>query len=163
MRKKKIYLDTTVISHLRHDDRPEWMADTLELWDILKTGKYDVCISDVVTGELAKCKEPKRTELFALLGEIQYNEIRAGDNEEIAALAIEIREQGLLPPKSVNDRLHIAAAMYTGCNVIVSWNFNHMVNVTTIDGVRVVAALNNLNPVDIFSPTMLLERSDSDE
>ena len=41
MRKKKIYLDTTVISHLRHDDRPDWMADTLELWDILKTGKTE--------------------------------------------------------------------------------------------------------------------------
>jgi len=138
------------------------MTDTLELWEILKTGKYDVCISDIVTGELGKCEEPKRTELFALLNEIKYNEIKAGEEEEITALAIEIQKQGLLPPKSVNDRLHIAAAMYTGCNIIVSWNFNHMVNATTIDGVRVVAALNNLSPVDIFSPTMLLERSDLD-
>jgi len=135
------------------------MADTLEFWDILKTGKYNIYISDIVTGELGKCKEPKRRELFQLLSEIQYNEIKAGYDEEITALAIEIGKQGLLPPKSINDRLHIAAAMQTGCNIIVSWNFNHMVNVTTIDRVRVIAALNNLRPVDIFSPTMLLERS----
>ena len=160
MRRKKIYLDTTVVSHLRHDDRPDWMADTLELWEILKMGKYDVYISDIVSGELGNCAEPKRTELFALLGEIPYNEIMTGNDEEITALAITIQKQGLLPPKSVNDRLHIAAAMYAGCNILLSWNFNHLVNVTTIDGVRVIAALNNLNPVDIFSPTMLLERSD---
>lgn len=160
MRKKKLYLDTSVISHLSHEDKPDWMTDTLEFWDILKTGKYDVFISDVVTGELAKCSEPKRTELFTFLSEVQYSEIRVSDNEEITNLAIEIGKQGLLPPKSVNDRLHIATAMFTGCNIIVSWNFNHMVNVTTIDGVRIIAALNNLNPVDIFSPTMLLERGD---
>jgi len=159
MRKKKIYLDTSVVSHLRQEDRPDWMADTLELWEILKTGKYEVYISDVVTGELSKCKEPKRTELFAFLSKINHSEIVVGDNEEITELAIEIQKQGLLPPKSVNDRLHIAAAMYTGCNIIVSWNFNHLVNISTIDGVRVIAALNNLNPIDIFSPTMLLERS----
>jgi len=138
------------------------MSDTLEFWGILKTGKYDVFISDVVTGELAKCSEPKRTELFELLNEVQYNEIQVSDNEEITTLAIEIGKQGMLPPKSINDRLHIAAAMYTGCNIIVSWNFNHMVNITTIDGVRIIAALNNLNPLDIFSPTMLLERGDLD-
>ncbi|MCL2856222.1 MAG: PIN domain-containing protein [Oscillospiraceae bacterium] len=160
MRKKKIYLDTTVISHLHHEDRPDWMADTLELWEILKVGKYDVYISDVVAGELANCAEPKRTKMFAHLEEIQYNEIMTGDNEEITHLAIAIKQQGLLPPRSVNDRLHIATAMYAGCNILLSWNFNHLVNVATIDGARVIAALNNLNPVDIFSPTMLLERSD---
>jgi hypothetical protein len=68
-----------------------------------------------------------------------------------------------LPPKSVNDRLHIAAAMTEGCHIIVSWNFKHLVNIRTIDGIRVIAALNNYNPVDICSSTMLLERSDSDE
>ena len=162
MRKKKIYLDTSVVSHLRQHDRPDWMADTLDFWEVLKTDIYDVYISDVVTGELGNCQEPKRTELFTLLNEIRYNEILVGDDEEIADLAIEIQNQNILPPKSVNDRLHIAAAMYAGCNIIVSWNFDHLVNAETIDGVRVIAAINNLNPVDIFSPNMLLERGNQD-
>jgi len=163
MRKKKLYLDTSTVSHLRQTDRPDWMADTLEFWEVLKLGKYDVYISDVVTGELGNCKEPKRTELFTLLNEIRYTEIKIGDDEEIVNLAIEIQNQGLLPPKSVNDRLHIAAAMHIGCNAIISWNFDHLVNAKTIDGVRVIAAINNLNPIDIFSPNMLLERNDQDE
>jgi len=32
MRKKKLYLDTSTVSHLRQTDRPDWMADTLEFW-----------------------------------------------------------------------------------------------------------------------------------
>ena len=57
------------------------------------------------------------------------------------------------------DRLHIASAIYSGCNIIVSWNFEHMVNVKTIDGVRMVCLAHNTPPVDIYTPTVLLERS----
>jgi len=40
MKKLKIYLDTSVISHLQHEDVPEKMKDTLLFWEELKTGKY---------------------------------------------------------------------------------------------------------------------------
>jgi len=162
MRKKKIYLDTSVISYLRQEDAPSEMQTTLEFWEILKSGKYSIYISEVTTGELTQCPEPKRTELFTLLEELTYTEIKISDEEEIAALSIEIQNQGIISPKNTNDRLHIAAAMFSGCNVIVSWNFKHLVNIKTIDGVRVIAALNNLNPIDIYSPNMLIERSDFD-
>lgn len=163
MRKKKIYLDTSVISYLRQEDAQAQMAETLEFWEILKTGKYDVFISEVVVDELSKCAEPKRTELFAFLGEIDYNDIRVEGNAELTSLAGEIKKLNILPPKSENDRRHIAAAIMSECNIIVSWNFNHMVNVKTIDGVRVVCVANNIRPVDIYTPSVLLERSVSDE
>ena len=160
MPKKKIYLDTTVISHLRHEDRPDWMADTLELWEILKRGEYDVHISDVVMIELMRCPEPKQTELLAFLDEIQYTEIAVESNEKILAIADQIKKLTVIPPKSENDRRHIAAALYSGCNIIVSWNFNHFVTQKTIDGVRQICFSNHISPiVDIYSPTILLERS----
>ena len=163
MRKKKIYLDTTVISHLRHEDRPDWMADTLELWDILKTGKYDVYISDIVMIELMRCPEPKLSEVLALLEEIQYTEIEAEGNPEILALAAEVEKLNLIPPKSENDRRHIAAALYSGCNIILSWNFQHFVTEKTIDGVRQICLENYISPVvDIYPPTILLGRSGQD-
>ena len=160
MRRKKIYLDTTVISHLLHDDVPDRMADTLEFWDILKTGKYEVYISDVVIAELMRCPEPKLSELLALLDEIQYTEIKVESNTEILALAAEVKKLNLIPPKSENDRRHIAAALYSGCNIIVSWNFNHFVTEKTIDGVRQICLENHISPVvDIYAPTILLGRS----
>ncbi len=163
MRKKRIYLDTSVISYLRQEDAPNEMRDTQELWELLKAGKYDVYISSVVIDELSACDEPKRTELLELLSEIEYTNIIIEDNDEIADLTIEIEKKKILPKKSANDRAHISSAVLSGCNAIISWNFKHMVNVKTIDGVRVVCVMNNLPQVDIYSPTMLLERSDSDE
>ncbi|MCL2035434.1 MAG: PIN domain-containing protein [Oscillospiraceae bacterium] len=163
MRKKKIYLDTSVVSYLLQEDSPKEMAETIEFWEILKIGKYDVYISDVVVDELEKCAEPKRTELFTLLSEISYTNTAIEGNTEIKALEAEINRLGILPPRSDNDRLHIAAAVYRECNIIVSWNFKHMVNVKTIDGVRIVCVANNISPIDIYTPAVLLERSILDE
>jgi len=42
--KVKIYLDTSVISHLQATDTPEKMADTLLLWEDIKAGIYEVVI-----------------------------------------------------------------------------------------------------------------------
>jgi hypothetical protein len=36
MRKLKVYLDTSVISHLLQKDVPEKMADTRQLWEMFK-------------------------------------------------------------------------------------------------------------------------------
>lgn len=36
MRKLKVYLDTSVISHLLQEDVPEKMADTRQLWEMFK-------------------------------------------------------------------------------------------------------------------------------
>ena len=65
MRKKKIYLDTSVVSYLRQEDAPEKMKQTQEFWEILKSGKYDVFVSNATVIELSNCAEPKRRELLA--------------------------------------------------------------------------------------------------
>ena len=41
-RKLKVYLDTSVISHLIQDDVPEKIADTRKLWEMFKNGIYDI-------------------------------------------------------------------------------------------------------------------------
>ncbi len=76
MKKLKIYLDTSVISHLQADDVPEKMAITHKFWNDVKSEDYDVYISEVM--------------------------------------------EAVLPPKCVDDSLHVAAATVIGCNAIVS-------------------------------------------
>jgi predicted nucleic acid-binding protein len=48
MRKFKVYLDTSALSYLSQDDAPEKMRDTLEFWDDVKSGVYDIVISAAV-------------------------------------------------------------------------------------------------------------------
>jgi predicted nucleic acid-binding protein len=69
LKKQKIYLDTSVVSHLESPDRPDWMADTLKLWELIKKGVYEVYISNTTIAEINDCNEPKRS--FMLAGRIE--------------------------------------------------------------------------------------------
>jgi len=156
----KIYLDTSVIGYLRAVDLPERMRDTLEFWEVLKTGKYEVYISDVVIIELSRCPEPKKSELLAYLDIIQYTEIKSFNNPDIMHITEEIKAINIIPVKYEDDHAHIAVAIYTGCSILVSWNFKHMVNVKTRNGVRRICRINNTTPVEIYTPTIFLERKE---
>ena len=61
MRKLKVYLDTSVVSHLLQEDVLEKMSDTRQLWEMFKAGKNDVYLSTVTLEEVADCPEPKRS------------------------------------------------------------------------------------------------------
>ena len=158
MKKLKLYLDTSVISHLDASDTPEKMQDTLKLWEEIKSGLYDIVISDVVMEEIARCAEPKRGNLLNSLAEI--NCFRATITDEIRAIAEQIVSLGILNEKSRDDCLHIGTAIVNQCNYIVSWNFKHMVNIKTINGVRAITSLGGYNSIDIIQPTMLVEKGD---
>ena len=72
-------------------------------------------------------------------------------------LAREIISQGILPLQSIADSYHIATAIINECDIIVSWNFKHIVNVKTINGVRTITDLNKHKPINILNPLTLLE------
>ena len=154
MRKLKIYLDTSVISYLDQPDSQEKMEQTRKLWKILQIGKYDVVISDLVLIEINECKEPKRSILKEYLAQINYK--RVNITEETEEIANEIIKEGILNPKSFDDCLHIASAIISDCNIIISWNFKHMVNVDTINGVRKITFAKRYNNIDIYAPYVLL-------
>jgi hypothetical protein len=50
MKKLKIYLDTSVISHLQAEDAPEKVSITLGLWTQIQKGFYQAIISGLVLG-----------------------------------------------------------------------------------------------------------------
>ena len=154
MRKLKIYLDRSVISYLDQSDSQEKMEQTRKLWKILQIGKYDVVISDLVLIEINECKEPKRSILKEYLAQINYK--RVNITEETEEIANEIIKEGILNPKSFDDCLHIASAIISDCNIIISWNFKHMVNVDTINGVRKITFAKRYNNIDIYAPYVLL-------
>lgn len=158
MRKLRVYLDTSVISHLEQEDVPEKMEQTRKVWEILQTGKYEVVISDLVLAEINECKEPKKTLLKEYLAQINYERVEI--TEESEEIANEIINQGILNPKSFDDCLHIASAILNDCNIIVSWNFKHMVNVDTINGVRRITFAKRYNNIDIYAPYVLLSEKD---
>ena len=67
---------------------------------------------------------------------------------------------GILTKKSYDDCQHIAAAILAGCDIIISWNFKHIVNVKTVRGVKVITTLEGYKDLMIYPPSVLLESED---
>lgn len=155
MRKLKIYLDTSVISHLMQEDVPEKMSDTLQLWELFRKGIYNIYLSTVTLEEISACPEPKRSRLREYMGQISFTTLDiSGEALEIAQKIIDM---GILTPKSYDDCQHIGAAVVNECDCIISWNFKHIVNIKTIHGIRAITNLEGYKTIDILSPTVLLE------
>ncbi len=160
MKKLKIYLDTSVISHLQTEDALEKTASTLKLWDEIAQGKYYVCISKLVLAELNKCAEPKKTLMFDYLNRSTFDIFEI--NEEIELLSLKYLEECIIPEKYGDDATHISAATVNNCDYIVSWNFKHMVKVKTIMGVNGINKLVGYKEIGIVSPDSLIEEGDDD-
>lgn len=155
MKKLKVYLDTSVISYLKQEDTPDKMQDTLTLWEMFKDKKYEVYLSKLTLKEVFQCPEPKRQILLNYLEQIDYVEVSA--SEESLVLAEKIIDMGILRPKSFDDCQHIALAIISNCDCIISWNFKHIVNIKTIHGVRAITNLEGYKTIDILNPSVLLE------
>ena len=156
--KPKVYLDTSAISCLNQQDNPEKMQETNEAWKFIEAGKYDVYISDIVADELEGCEENKRNYLFEQLARIPWHFVHTTD--EVIQLAEKFVDSGIMKRKNIADCLHIAAAIVSGCDIIVSWNFKHIVNYKTIRGIRAISILDGYKELLIYPPPALLEEED---
>jgi len=132
------------------------MKDTLEFLEQIKTGMYDVYSSYLMLEEIGKCDESKLAVLLEHLNEITVTMIET-ISPEAEYIASEIIRMGILTEKRRDDCTHIGLAVVNECDIIVSWNFKHMVNVKTINGVRGINAINGYRMIDIYSPTVLLK------
>jgi len=144
----RVYLDTSVISNLFADDAPSQMEGSNLLWEKCVLGAYDVFVSTLVFDELDNCPEPKRGRLFERLRLIRFQTLlKTKDVDDLAAEYA----------RNVLKEKHIAYAVAHGCDVIVSWNFEHLVNEKTKGRVKIVNATNRYREIGIVSPDLLLE------
>ena len=158
MRSLKIYLDTSVISHLDAPDVPDRQDDTLQLWSEIKSGKYEVYVSEITLTEINANQERKRQLLLKYLREIEYNLIAV--NDDIIKYAEELNRLGILSNKHYLDCLHLGSAVFSGCDMLLSWNFRHMVKLKTINGVKYINSLLGYREIGIYAPSMVIERSE---
>ena len=154
MKKLKIYLDTSVVSHLQTEDVPEKMTKTLELWREIKQGFYHIVISELVFDELEKCSEPKKSFMLNKLAEIDFDEVEI--TGEIRELANKYVTEGVFPAKYLDDALHVACASISGCNAMVSWNFKHMVKLRTILAVNGINKYMGYAEIEILTPEAIV-------
>ena len=64
---------------------------------------------------------------------------------------------GVVTNKSLEDALHVAIATVSECNLIVSWNFKHIVHFDKIPKYNAVNVLNGYRKIGIYSPLEVIK------
>lgn len=150
MRKTKLYLDTSVPSFLFADDSPDRKEITSRFWTLLTIGIFDVAISEVLLVEVARAPLPLRVQLEERVMEINPEIVLLNDG--MKKLAQKYVDETIIPVKYTDDALHLACATYSNCDAVVSWNFKHLVKLSTIRGVNGINKMFGLREIEILTP-----------
>jgi predicted nucleic acid-binding protein len=158
LKKLKIYLDTSAIGYLDENEE-KYSKDKeamLALWDRIKNNEFAAVISEITLDELnATQNTDKLTALTGYLAQIDYQIVVTGSIAERIAELVKVNGI-LIADKHNNDRLHIGTAIENNCDIIVSMNFKHLVNVATIRGVSAISNLEGYKNLDIIQPIAMV-------
>ncbi len=152
--KQRFYFDTSVFGGV-YDK--EFEEETLQLFERVNLGKIICMYSDLTESELLKAPENVRNYFKELPKE---NTERVIVNAEIIELATKYIEEKVVGKTSFDDCLHIATATLNKADILVSWNFKHIVNVYRIRGYNSINLRMNYLSLEIRSPKEILEYED---
>jgi predicted nucleic acid-binding protein len=148
--KQRIYLDTSVISALEDTRWPERAELTRLFW--AKRDQFELCTSDVARIEIGRTNDAaRRTQMTALLSELRIHPLTT----EMDALARDYVDAGVFPEAVLEDALHVAAAVLVRSEVLVSWNFKHLVNRRRRAAIVAINLARGLPTVEIIAPPEL--------
>ena len=147
----RAYLDTTVLSAYYDERAPDRQRLTERFWTE-RLPDLKAAISTIVLSEIRDTPDVgKRAKMEKLLEDL---EVLAFD-EEAYELGQEYVRRDIFPKKYVSDANHVAIAVVNGVDYFVSWNFRHLVKVSTRRQVNLVNALKGYEPIEIIAPPEL--------
>jgi predicted nucleic acid-binding protein len=151
-------MDTSVISFALSEDIPDNDRNvTLKLIEEVNNGRYEGYISDVVIRELGNTRDAtKRGKLLKLVESVELNDVLAVD-EEVDRVADKYIAEGIIPAVYRDDALHIALTSVKGLDILVSWNFKHLVKHKTRIEVAGVNTLLGYKAIDICTPWEVID------
>lgn len=125
---QRIYIDTSVIGGLFD---VEFSDDTRPFFDRVKNGEFKVVYSEITNDELANAPDRVRDFINDLSSkQKEFVEI----TQEAVYLADTYIREKVVGKTSRADCIHIALATINKADILLSWNFKHIVNINRIRG-----------------------------
>ena len=147
MRIQRVYVDTSVLGGCFDSEFAEWSN---ALVTDFRHGRFTPLLSEVTAAEVASAPgnvQRTYTDLLSLPGH-EYIVLTA----EGVELADTYRGHGILPDRFTDDMVHVALATVAGADILVSWNFRHIVHFDKIRAFNAVNLEQGYRGLDIFSP-----------
>jgi predicted nucleic acid-binding protein len=149
-KKLNLYIDTSVIGGYFD---VEFEEETKILFQSILNNDFHVIYSTVTEDELINAPKKVRELLDLIPNE---NKTRIELTEEAVMLGDTYIEENVVGKTSREDCLHIALATIHKADVLVSWNFKHIVNVMRIRGYNAVNLKLGYSNIDIRSPKEII-------
>lgn len=147
----RYYFDTSVFGGVFD---AEFEIESIQIFELIRSGRAICILSEITEGELADA--PERVRSFFL--ELNATNIeRAAVTSEALLLAETYIREKVVGPTSRNDCLHIAIATISNADILVSWNFKHIVNIQRIKGYNCINLRLGYKELDIVSPKTMLK------
>jgi predicted nucleic acid-binding protein len=145
-KKPLIYIDTSVIGGLFDE---EFQKESRALFEMAENGDITLMFSDIVLDELVGAPIEVQNEIESL----QNHCYRIGrSNEETIILMEQYLKANVVGKGSRHDAHHVAIATVFRADMIVSWNFKHIVHFEKIRGFNSVNIRLGYGAIEIFSP-----------
>ncbi len=126
--KQRVYIDTSVVGGYFDE---EFSEDTFTFFERVINGEITIIVSDILEAELLRAPDFVKV----LLQNIDKKNIEVVRlSPESIELADKYIEAKVVGKTSRADCQHIAIATICNADVLVSWNFKHIVNLDRIRG-----------------------------
>ena len=152
--KPRIYIDTSVIGGCFDEEFRLWSE---KLFDEFRAGTKVAVVSDLTRRELEGAPRNVRNALSALPQTGIENVFLSDEAEELAA---QYRQYGVVGGEDLADAQHIAIASVARVDVVVSWNFQQIVNLNRIRAFNAVNLRLGYQILEIRSPREVVNEKD---
>jgi predicted nucleic acid-binding protein len=143
---KSAYLDTSVFGGYFDE---EFSDNTVPFFERILDERIQIFISKLLIAELAGAPDEVK-ELFKSIPQEQLTFVEL--TEEARLLANKYIEENVVGSTSRADCQHIAMATLAKADVLVSWNFKHIVNLDRIRGYNGINLLMGYSTIEIRTP-----------
>ena len=151
------YIETSVVSYLT--SRPSrdvvvaaYQQVTREWWRSAPD-RFDLVASDLVVAEAGAGDADAARARLAVLESVTLLEATG----EAAALTLALIDSRSVPRKAAEDAAHIAVAVTSAADFLVTWNFRHIANAVLRSRIERVCRQAGYTPPVICTPNELTE------
>jgi predicted nucleic acid-binding protein len=152
---KRVYIDTSVVGGQFTNT---FAADTTPFFEAVGNGQFIILVSDLLEAELLRAPEHVR-DFLTTIPASQIEPIRL--SEDAVNLADQYILAKVVGQTSRADCQHIAMATLAKADVLVSWNFRHIVNLDKIRGYNGINYRLGHNMIEIRTPKEIISYDDT--
>ena len=152
---KRVYIDTSVVGG-RFDK--EFSTDTIPFFEAVIKGEFYIIISDLLEAELLRAPVEVR-QFMNTIPKTFIEHLRLTD--QASQLADKYIDAKVVGRTSRADCQHIAMATLARADVLVSWNFKHIVNLDKIRGYNGINYQSGYSMIEIRTPKEIINYEDT--